>query len=246
MDRETLLAHWQKRQARLAELFRELGATDSDYRVDETKQQFLLVDKKTGDPLVAAKALAILSYSRSSSSILMAWANESVPKKAAIKKQKGVPDYVPETTEQEAWFLSMLAAYSAKAEYLYRTPSPQLLVFYALWDVRRAGAGDRFVGNSPRSFVVSLLEQLELLLDDEITPQTKKIFRNQGAVVEKHGELFPGEKKLQALLAETGSAIQRVGDTLKAGKPLPASRRKEGKAALRALAKRWKTVRIRR
>ncbi len=245
MERDQLVAYWQRRQAELAALFEEYGASRSDFRIDGDRNQFLLVDEH-GLPLVAAEAKAILSYAFSSSSILMAWANESVPKKSAIKAQKDLPHYIPDASEEDAWHVAMIAAYTARAEYLYRAPSPQLLAFYALRNVRRAGAEDRFEAGSPRSFVMSVLVSLAPQLEEKITTRAQKLFRNQGAVVAKQADLFPGDEKIQALLVETGATLARMGDAMKVGKKLSKARRTSWDDELGALWSRWKRARLKR
>jgi hypothetical protein len=110
---------------------------------------------------VVAETRSLLSYALSNRSLLMAWANTSLPAAAAVAEQDGVPDRLTQVEEGEAWRWAMRVAERAGAHFLYRVPTPQMWIFLGLWDVRPARPGDEpFSARAPWPWVRGVLEAL--------------------------------------------------------------------------------------
>jgi hypothetical protein len=246
MRPDELRAFWEERQARLTPLVNRLaGCTPPRYRVDLDRNQFLWT-RVDGAPLVAAETRLILTYASSSRSILMGWANESLPASAVVPRQPDAPDQLDGVTPADAGLAAMGVAYRAGAEFIYRAPEPQLLSFLALWKVRAATAADSFAPGPPHAFVMGLLDDLlELLraaLDGEeeaLVGRTRALLVNQGHTLLERVRHTDGELGCAALERETGRALVALGESVREGESVPARTAARGLNELGALRARW-------
>jgi hypothetical protein len=135
------------------------------FRCDLAKGRFWWT-KEDGTPVVVAATRLISTYALSNRSVLMGWANASVPEHAAVRRLAGVPDRIPDCSEADAFMWATLVADTSGADFMYRAPNPQIWTFLALWDVREAGDGDEpFVPVAPWAHVVGVLDGLVQALD---------------------------------------------------------------------------------
>lgn len=159
-DHEALTERWKERQERLQALLAANGAAGLDFRADLGKGRFWWQDAD-GRPVMVSSVRLLLSYALSDQSVLMGWANRSVPSHATVPTVAGVAERIPDCSEADAWMWVRRVADTAGAHFIYRAPSPQSWVFLGLWDVRRAGEGDDpFVVASPWPHVVDVLASL--------------------------------------------------------------------------------------
>jgi nucleotide-binding universal stress UspA family protein len=159
-DHEAPTERWNERQDRLQALLAAHGAAGLDFRADLGKGRFWWQDAD-GAPVVVASVRLLLSYALSDQSVLMGWANRSVPSHATVPMVGDMAERVPDCSEADAWMWARRVADAVGAHFIYRAPSPQSWVFLGLWDVRRAGEGDEpFVAASPWPHVVDVLENL--------------------------------------------------------------------------------------
>ena len=148
MDDDTLKETWNERGRRLQALLEAYGAVDLDFRVDLGKCR-LWWQHDDGTPVVVASARVLLSYALSNRSVLMGWANRSLPPDASVSVVAGVPERIPEGSEADAWTWARRVAEASGAHFIYRAPKPQSWVFLGLWDVRKVAEGDTpFVAGS--------------------------------------------------------------------------------------------------
>jgi nucleotide-binding universal stress UspA family protein len=159
VDDDTLRQIWNERGRRLQTLLEAHGAADLDFRVDLGKGRLWWQHDDT--PVVVASARLLLSYALSNRSVLMGWANRSLPPDASVSPVAGAPERIPECNEADAWTWARRVAEASGAHFIYRAPNQQSWVFLGLWDVRKAAEGDApFVAVSPWGRVVSVLEGL--------------------------------------------------------------------------------------
>jgi hypothetical protein len=160
VDDDTLREHWNERGRQLQALLVSLDAANLDFRVDLAKGR-LWWQPSDATPVVVASARALLSYALSNGSVLMGWANRSLPPDASVPVVAGVPERISECSEAEAWTWARRVADASGAHFIYRATNPQSWVFLGLWDVRKAAEGDApFVAASPWGHVVRILEGL--------------------------------------------------------------------------------------
>lgn len=207
-DDEALGERWTQRQARLQALLESHGAAGLDFRVDLGKGRFWWQDGD-GRPVVVAATRVLSSYALSDRSVLMGWANRSLPAEATVPAVTGVPERVDDCDEPDAWHWAMRVAEAVGCHFVYRAPNPQMWVFLALWDVRAAGAGDEaFEPGSPWPYVELVLESLVAGLDEGRDVRT--LARNYGQTfVDDH--LRKGTS-LEAPLVAIGSRLAALGD----------------------------------
>lgn len=240
MDRDQLVAHWEERQNRLGDLLDGWDARDCDFRADLTKNRFLWV-RRDGSPVVAAECRLLLSYTIDRRSILVSWANRHVPASAGVPAQDVVPPRFEKATEEQAWIAAMAVGLGARADFLYRAPSPELLSFLGLWNVRAAGPADLPQSSSARVLVLEVLESLEALLGDMRRDRgaTRRLFVNQGRVLLERAENVDRDSPESDLESETGRVLKRIGEEIPAKGMPEAARVKGWRAELAKLRGAW-------
>jgi hypothetical protein len=160
VDDDALRESWNERGRRLQSLLEAYGAAGLDFRVDLGKGR-LWWQHDDGTPVVVSSARLLLSYALSNRSVLMGWANRSLPPDASVPVVAGAPERIPECSEADAWTWARRVAEGSGAHFIYRAPNPQSWVFLGLWDVRKAAQNEApFVAVSPWGRVVSVLEGL--------------------------------------------------------------------------------------
>lgn len=131
---ETLIAQWEVRQAKLADLLEQSGATNGERDVDWVVGRVEWLNKE-GTLVAKSEMKALCSYSFVDESLMMAWANVEIGEAAVIAPVPNMPDYIESCNIAEAWLYAMHLAQESDAEYLYRIASPRYLVFLGLWNV---------------------------------------------------------------------------------------------------------------
>lgn len=179
------MARWQTRQGILQAILRAHGAIDHDFRVDLGLGRFWWQDPRTGQPSVVAKTRVLCSWARSNGSLLAAWENRSLPESAAVRPVPGVEPRLSGLSENEAWDHALAIADGAKAEFVYRAPNAQMLIFLGLWQVASAGPEEApFEPGPPWQHTRAVLDALAGMTDGE---QLRVLARNYGqSWVEDH------------------------------------------------------------
>jgi Family of unknown function (DUF6882) len=149
---------WQKKQDSFLEFLKKHGADEAPYRVDLEKRKIYWVNK-AGLSLVVADCRVLLSYALSNKSVMMGWANVSLADGSFIEPIEGMEDIYPDCAPEHVWQLAMRAAEGARAEAIYRTPSPQSWVLLGIWNLRPGGA-EQFTSGSPQNHVLKVLQSL--------------------------------------------------------------------------------------
>lgn len=149
---------WQLKQEALREYLQAHGAEEAPYRVDLGEKKIYWVNE-LGLSLVVADCRVLLSYALSNRSVMMAWANTSLSPDCGISEIEGMAPYHPDCEPEDVWELAMEAATAAKAEAIYRSPSPQSWVMLGVWRLRPGGA-EQFYSASPKGHVILVLERL--------------------------------------------------------------------------------------
>ncbi|MBI3929052.1 MAG: hypothetical protein HY319_26145 [Armatimonadetes bacterium] len=211
---DELFERWQRRQTNLGIRLEEMGAAHCDFRVDLGVRKFFWVDAQ-GVALAAADTRVLCSYALSDRSVLMAWANPHLDSEAAIEAVPGMRDRVDGCDEADAWQLAVQAADAAGADYVYRAPGPQTMVFLGLWNLRMALA-ESFEAGSPAPFVLKILISMEKLVVDPIA-----VPERLGALLANYGETLNQQAAHLYLGSPYFGPLKRVGNTMIGlGKPL--------------------------
>lgn len=150
--------NWYKKQSEFSQFLIDHGAEKASYRVDLEKCLVYWVDDQELS-LAVADCKVILSYALSNRSVMMGWANYSLPEGSGIDEIEGFQDIYTDCEEKNVWALTTAAAEEVDAEAIYRTPSPQWWVMLALWNIRPGGA-EQFISGSPRDHVLRIVENL--------------------------------------------------------------------------------------
>ncbi len=149
---------WQQKQEALRQYLGAHGAEEAPYRVDLGEKKIFWVNE-FGLSLVVADCRVLLSYALSHRSVMMAWANTSLSPECGIEEIIGMEAYHPDCDPEDVWELAIEAASAAKADAIYRSPSPQSWVMLGVWNLRPGGA-EQFYSASPKGHVVLVLQRL--------------------------------------------------------------------------------------
>jgi len=207
-DDEALAERWTQRQARLQTLLESHGAAGLDFRVDLGKGQFWWQDG-AAQPVVVASTRVLSSYALSDRSVLMGWANRSLPPDATVPAVTGIPERIDDCDETDAWTWAMRVAEAVGCHFVYRAPNSQMWVFLGLWDVRAAAPGDEpFDPGSPWPYVALVLESLVAGVDEGRDVRT--LARNYGRTF-TDDHLRKGTT-LEAPLTAIGERLAALGD----------------------------------
>jgi hypothetical protein len=125
-----LVQRWVERGDALLRRLAEHGAARHEYRAELSQGRFVWVDPD-GRVSAEAKARVLCSWSRSTSTLVMAWADPLV-RDAGVGRIDGMSPEHDEIDEERAWQIAMEAADGAQAAYLYRVTTPDVWYFLAL------------------------------------------------------------------------------------------------------------------
>jgi hypothetical protein len=128
-----LVARWMKRGDALLRHLAEHGAGRHEYRADLREGRFIWVDPE-GRVSAEARARVLCSWSRSTGSLAMAWADPLV-RSTAVGRIEGMPEERDDVDEESSWRIAMAAADRVSAEYLYRVTTPLAWYFLSLSDL---------------------------------------------------------------------------------------------------------------
>lgn len=228
---EILIARWEIRQAKLANLLEKCDATNGERRVDWVAGQVEWVNIK--DQVLASSDMkALCSYSFVDESLMMAWANVEIGEAAVISPIPDMPDYIESCNLGDAWLYAMHLADESKADYLYRIASPRYLIFLGLSNVQTLNsAPDPLVKSdlkietvepaeliavpkgSPHAFVVDLLEKMRTVLEETPNDTTylRRHFINQGESLLENAQYLENDGANSELLRYTGHALIKIG-----------------------------------
>lgn len=205
---------WQRRQQGLAAILEEFDATRWEFRVDLAIPRFFWIRPEDGQPGLVADTKVLCSYALSSDSIMMGWANRSLSPDATISPQPGFQDYLEDCEEKDAWEVAAALADSVGAEFLYRAPSPQVMVFLGLWNVRAAGLMDHFQPRDPSGYVNDLLTALvEETEGSRPTEELERLLRNQGKTLQHSAKFVHRDGPFAEPLIKTGEELIRLSST---------------------------------
>ena len=127
---EGLVQRWVKRGDALLRRLAEHGAARHEYRAELSQGRFVWVDPE-GRVSAETTARVLCSWSRSTSTLVMAWADVLV-RAAGVPRIDGMTPERDDIDEEHAWRIAMEAADAARATYLYRVTTPHTWYFLAL------------------------------------------------------------------------------------------------------------------
>jgi len=203
MNRDDALEFFGDQGALLAELLRAHQADGADFRVDLQAGKFWW-ENKAGIPLVQARTRVLCSYALSNQSVLMGWANQSLPANARIEPVDGMLKAYEEQSEEDAWGLAAEAAVGVGAEYIYRAPNPQMWVFLALWDAAPATTDAATAPQAPRRHVLALLDHMGAM---EPSEERSTLMRNYGQSLSESAVDFHAGQPWAELVGEIGRRL---------------------------------------
>ena len=208
MRMDALRQHWDERQGLLRAMLAAHDAGDCEFRADLLRGRFWW-QRSDGSPVVVANTRVLCSFALSNESVLMAWANQSLPEHARIPPVEGMDDASP-ADEEGAWHLARQAASASGAHFIYRAPNPQMWIFLGLWDVRSASPeDDPFVPGSPWEHVDSVLGQVEVIVGEQREDEARILLRNYGQTFVE-GHVHRGTAH-ESKLREIGEAMIAAG-----------------------------------
>src|SRR6185437_11328010 len=146
----------------------EHGAARHEYRADLKEGRFVWVDPE-GRVSAEARAQALCSWSRSTSSLTMAWADPLV-RTAGVARVDGMPAERDDVDEEGAWRVAMEAADRARAEYLYRVTTPHACYFLALSSLTFHPGRSTFRPGTPVGLVLRGLAETRRAVESRAEP----------------------------------------------------------------------------
>lgn len=165
---DDLVQKWVRRGEELLAQLRQHGAAKHEYRADLKDGRFVWI-APDGRVSAEAKAQVVCSWSRTTSVVVMAWADALV-RPAGIARVDGMPSERDDADEETAWRVAMAAADACGAAYLYRVPTPHAWYFVALRDLTFTPEEDVFVPAAPVGLVLRGLADTRIAIASRAEP----------------------------------------------------------------------------
>lgn len=218
MEWDGLLDRWRRRQEGLAALLEEFQVTDYEFRVDLEKGMFYWVEPDA-TPRLVADCRVLCSYALSNHSVLASWANPHLSDSAVVDPILDLPESLQECNEEDAWAFAIKIADASGADFLYRAPDPQVMVFLGLWNVRPPAPGEEFKATTPAEFVVGLLELLTQAAEDpdRSRPELGRLFVNYGKTLRHHARYVHRGTPEEDRLMRCGARLIDIGEQMAPG-----------------------------
>ncbi len=183
--RERLVDRWVKRGDALLRQLAEHGVSRHEYRADLREGRFVWLSPE-GWVSAEAEARVICSYTPSTSTLSMAWADPFM-RCASVARIHGVPKERDGVDEEDAWRAAMEAADRMEAEYLYRVSTPHVWYFLALCKLSFSPERSIFTPSTPVGMVLKSLFETRSSIES----------RAESAEVVRHRLLGVGRALLQ-------------------------------------------------
>ncbi len=216
---EPLVAKWATRGAALLGELAAHGAEDHEYRVDLKEGRFVWVDPR-GHVSVEARARVLCSYTPTTSSLTMAWADPLL-RAASVRVIERMPTERDDVDEEGAWRVAIAAAEASGAQYLYRVAAPHTWYFLALTGLSFQPISPSFTPGSPAGLVLSELgaSRKAILSGAEPAIVVRERLARVGSALLHEAEYAYRSTDWVARLSRTGKRLEKL-----AGKvPVPSS-----------------------
>ncbi|WP_437570457.1 DUF6882 domain-containing protein [Sorangium sp. So ce542] len=165
---EALAQRWAARGEALFQQLAEHGASQHEHRADLKDGRFVWI-APGGRVSAEARARLLCSWSRTTSVVVMAWADPLVSS-AGIERIDGMPAEQDSVDEEGAWQIAMRAADACGAAYLYRVSSPQAWYFVALDDLTFSPKRASFHPGAPVGLVLRAIGEVREAVGSRAEP----------------------------------------------------------------------------
>ncbi|WP_437334990.1 DUF6882 domain-containing protein [Sorangium sp. So ce394] len=165
---EALAQRWAARGEALFQQLAEHGASQHEHRADLKDGRFVWI-APGGRVSAEARARLLCSWSRTTSVVVMAWADPLVSS-AGVERIDGMPAEQDSVDEEGAWQVAMRAADACGAAYLYRVSSPQAWYFVALDDLTFSPKRASFHPGAPVGLVLRAIGEVREAIASRAEP----------------------------------------------------------------------------
>ncbi|AGP42176.1 DUF6882 domain-containing protein [Sorangium cellulosum] len=165
---EALAQRWAARGEELFQQLAEHGASQHEHRADLKDGRFVWI-APGGRVSAEARARLLCSWSRTTSVVVMAWADPLVSS-AGVERIDGMPAEQDSVDEEGAWQIAMRAADACGAAYLYRVSSPQAWYFVALDDLTFSPKRASFHPGAPVGLVLRAIGEVREAIASRAEP----------------------------------------------------------------------------
>jgi len=207
---EPLVAKWAERGARLLMELAAHGAGDHEYRVDLKDGRFVWLDPR-GRVSAEARARALCSFTPTTSSLTMAWADPLL-RAASVRPLDRMPTERDDIDEEEAWRVAIAAAEASAAEWLYRVEAPHTWYFLALTDLSFQPISPSFTPGSPAGLVLLEIEASRKAIRSGAEPAVivRERLARVGSALLHEAEYAYRSTDWVSRLARTGKRLEKL------------------------------------
>lgn len=211
---DALVERWVRRGQMLLQRLAQHGAADHEYRADLKDGRFVWIGPD-GGVSAEARAAVLCSWSRSTSVLLMGWA-DPVVRYASIDEIEGMPSEHDDIDEEKAWHLAMEVAELSGAEYLYRVPTPHAWYFLALSELLFDPALPSFRPGTPVGLVLRELAETREAIESRAEPADviRERLSSFGSALLHQAEYAYRDTDWVARLERTGRTLAQLAGRL--------------------------------
>lgn len=165
---EGLVERWVKRGNALLRHLAEHGAARHEYRADLQSGRFVWIGP---DGRVSAEASAklICSWTKSTSVVVMAWA-DPLARRVSVARVQGFPDERDDIDEEAAFHIAMQVAEASHAQYLYCVTAPHAWYFLSLGELCFTPERSSFSPTTPVGLILQSLEEIRRGIESRAEP----------------------------------------------------------------------------
>ncbi|HEY4117228.1 MAG TPA: hypothetical protein VGM56_05210 [Byssovorax sp.] len=167
-EHDARAAKWLERGAALLAALEEHGCEGFEYRADLKDARFVWVDAE-GYVAAEARLRVLCSWSRSTSSLAMGWADPLV-RSSSVPRIDGMAAELDDVDDDGAWQTAMCAADAVGAAYLYRVTAPHAWYFLALDALTFAPAASALPATTPVDLVLRSLDETRRAIESRAEP----------------------------------------------------------------------------
>lgn len=209
-DRDGLVSRWAARGEELLRRLDAAGVARNEHRADLREGRFMWIEP-SGRVSAEARLQVVCSWSRSTSTVAMGWADPMV-RACAIARIEGMPAEQDDVDEEGAWRIAMEAAELSSADYLYRVPTPHAWYFVALFGLTFAPERDSWRPGTPVGLVMRGLAETRQAIASRAEPAdvVRERLRGLGSALLHQADYAYRDTDWVARLSRTGRRMMHL------------------------------------
>lgn len=174
--------YWKISQDKLHTLLHDHEIAEESCRFDSISGQLHWYNSRNATPTIIARSKLLCTFSLSTQSITLAWA-ETNSSGTNIAKIQGIPDIMTQCHRKDAEMIAMYLAKRTHAQYHYAIHKEENIYYFALWDIHLNPSQQASATANNPTFITQLLSSLAELLGDSQLSLKKK-----ATMLKEHGK----------------------------------------------------------